>query len=179
MIRITSQRLEFRELRPEDVAPAYIAWLNDPEINRFLETRFNPQDEASIRAFVAAQAASPDAFLLRIGLRECGTHIGNVKLGPINRHHASAQISLLIGSRAHHGQGYATEAIRAVTEWGFGAHGLARIEAGCYADNLGSLRAFLKVGYTVEGFRRGAVITTNGTRSGAFWFARLAEDPAP
>lgn len=179
MMRITSQRLEFRELRPEDVTPAYVAWLNDPEINRFLETRFVPQDMGSIRAFVAAQAANSDAFLLRIALHDCGTHIGNIKLGPINRHHASAQISLLIGSRAHHGQGYATEAIRAVTEWGFDAHGLARIEAGCYADNLGSLRAFLKAGYTVEGFRRAAVITTDDTRSGVFWFARLAEDPTP
>lgn len=179
MIRFTSQRLDYRELQAEDVSADYTAWLNDTDINRFLETRFSPQDEASIRAFVTAQAATPDAFLLRIGLRNCDTHIGNIKLGPISHAHASAEISLLIGSRAHHGKGYATEAIRAVTEWGFAAHGLARIEAGCYADNLGSLRAFLKVGYTVEGFRRAAVITADGTRSGTFWFARLAGDPAP
>jgi RimJ/RimL family protein N-acetyltransferase len=179
MMGFTSQRLHFRELRPEDVSADYTAWLNDPEINRFLETRFSPQDETSIRAFVASQAASPDAFLLRVGLRDCETHIGNIKLGPINRSHASAQISLLIGSRSHHGQGYATEAINAVTAWGFAEHGLARIEAGCYAENLGSLRAFLKAGYTVEGFRRAAVITTSNTRSGAFWFARLVDDLVP
>ena len=178
MMRFSSQRLEFRELQPDDVSTDYIAWLNDPEINRFLETRFDPQDEASIRGFVTAQAASADAFLLRIGLRGSDTHIGNIKLGPINRCHDRAQISLLIGSRAHHGQGYATEAICAVTRWGFRTHELARIEGGCYADNLASLRAFLKAGYNVEGFCRDAVISATGERQGTFWFARLASDSA-
>lgn len=178
MTRLLSSRLRFRTLRPEDVSAAYIGWLNDPAINQYLETRFTPQDQSTVRAFVAAQAASPDAFLFRIALADCDTHIGNIKLGPINRAHASAQISLLIGSTAHHGQGYATEAITAITDWGFQAQNLARIEGGCYADNLGSLRAFLKAGYSVEGFRRAAVLAASGARQGTFWFARLAGESA-
>ena len=178
MTLFASQRLQFRELRPDDVRPAYIGWLNDPAINRYLETRFSPQDAESVHDFVTAQAVTPHTFLLRIGETESGSHIGNIKLGPINRNHSSAQISLLIGARDMHGKGYATEAIRAVTKWGFSEHGLMRIEAGCYADNLGSLRAFLKAGYSVEGFMRSAVNTTGNARSGVFWFARLAGDPA-
>ena len=176
MINITTPRLRLRDLRPEDVTPDYVGWLNDPAINRHLETRFTDQREDSVRDFVAEQRANPDVFLLRMALAQDDTHIGNIKLGPINRHHASAQISLLIGDRAFQGQGLATEAIRAVSEWGFATLALARIEGGCYADNLGSLRAFLKSGYTVEGFRRAAVVAVDGTRQGAFWFARLAVD---
>lgn len=179
MLSFTSPRLEFRELRPEDVSAAYVGWLNDPVINQYLETRFAPQDEESVRAFVAAQLASPDSILLRITRLEDDRHIGNIKLGPINRHHASAQLSLLIGEQTLHRQGFATEAIARVSRWGIETQGLHRIEAGCYADNLGSLRAFLKAGYAVEGFRRAAVVTANGARSGTFWCARLAGDPAP
>jgi len=178
VIAFASARLRFRELHPEDVSEDYVGWLNDPAINQFLETRFALQDENSVRAFVAAQLANTDAFLFRIAVAACDTHIGNIKLGPINRHHNSAQISLLIGARAHQRQGYATEAIATVSAWGFAAQALARIEGGCYADNLGSLRAFLKCGYTVEGFRREAVISADGARQGAFWFARLASDSA-
>lgn len=178
MTLFTSQRLQFRELRPEDVGPAYIGWLNDPAINCYLETRFSVQDADSMRTFVKTQAANPDTFLLRIEQTETGTHIGNIKLGPFNRNHSNAHISLLIGERDMQGKGYATEAIRAVTQWGFSKHGLMRIEAGCYADNLGSLRAFLKAGYTVEGFMRSAVNMTGNERSGVFWFARLVGDPA-
>lgn len=178
MICFSSRRLSFRELRPEDVSLAYVRWLNDPAINRYLEIRFAPQDANSVRAFVSAQLGSRDSFLFRIALAESDTHIGNIKLGPINHHHKSAQISLLIGEQAHHGQGYGAEAIEAVTKWGFSEQDLARIEGGCYADNLGSLRAFLKSKYTVEGFRRDAVVAASGERQGAFWFARVAGEKA-
>jgi ribosomal-protein-alanine N-acetyltransferase len=176
VIILTTPRLRLRDLRPEDVTPDYVGWLNDPAINRHLETRFTDQHEDSVRDFVVAQRANPDVFLLRIALERNDIHIGNIKLGPINRYHARAQISLLIGDRAYHGQGLATEAISAVSDWGFAAQALARIEGGCYADNLGSLRAFLKSGYTVEGFRRAAVVAADGARQGSFWFARLADD---
>jgi len=150
--------------------------MNNPQINRYLETRFAHQDAASVREFVASQAANPDAFLLRIAEAKDDLHIGNIKLGPFNRHHKSAQISLLIGETSKHRLGYATEAIARVTRWGFEDCGLHRIEGGCYAANLGSLRAFLKADYTVEGFRRDAIVTASGERSGAFWFAKLASD---
>jgi len=32
--------IELFVLRPDDVTDAYVRWLNDPEINRFLESRF-------------------------------------------------------------------------------------------------------------------------------------------
>ena len=32
-----------RELEKKDASENYIAWLNDPEINQFLETRFLPE----------------------------------------------------------------------------------------------------------------------------------------
>ena len=177
MTPFASERLQFRELLPEDVSDAYVGWMNDPLINQYLETRFSRQDHDSVCDFVAAQLASPDAFLLRISLAKNDQHIGNIKLGPINHQHKSAQISLLVGEKAIHGQGYGTEAIARVTRWGFEECGLARIEGGCYDTNLGSLRAFLKVGYSVEGFRREAVLSAQGRRIGAFWFARLATDP--
>ena len=176
MIAFSSARLRFRELKPDDVTASYISWMNNPAVNEFLETRFVQQNTKTIREFVATQLSSPDAFLLRIALAEDDVHIGNIKLGPVNHHHLSAQISLLIGETALHGQGYATEAIDRVTRWGFEEHGLLRIEGGCYDTNLGSLRAFLKVGYTVEGFRRNAITSAQGARIGAFWFARLASD---
>lgn len=176
MISFSSERLRFRELHPEDISTTYINWMNDPSITQYLETRFVRQNACSIREFVTSQLARPDAFLIRIALAEDDSHIGNIKLGPINHDHKSAHISLLIGDRAHHGHGYGSEAIARVSRWGFEECGLYRIEGGCYAENLGSLRAFLKSGYVVEGFRRDAVISSGGGRQGGFWFARLATD---
>lgn len=177
MITLTSAQLTYRELQPEDISARYIGWLNNPEVNKYLETRFATQDEASVRAFVTAQKEDPDSTLFRIGLAEDDTHIGNIKLGPINRLHKTGQISLIIGEQAQYGKGYAREAISEVTRWGLSDLGLARVECGCYEDNLGSLRMLLRSGYVVEGFRRNAVIGADGKRQGLFLLARLAGDP--
>lgn len=176
MLSLTTRRLRLRELQPEDLSSDYVNWLNDPAVNAFLETRFVRQDDVSVREFVRTQLADQESILFRMSLADTDRHIGNIKLGPISRHHHSAQLSLFIGETSLHGQGYATEAISAVTDWAFGALGLKRVEAGCYSENLGSLRAFLKAGYTVEGFRRASHVTADGRRCGSFWFARLAED---
>jgi RimJ/RimL family protein N-acetyltransferase len=56
----------------------------------------------------------------------------------------------MIGDRAAWGHGYASEAIKAVTIFGFTSLGLVKITAGCYADNAGSVRAFCKAGFAVE-----------------------------
>lgn len=47
--------------------------------------------------------------------------------------------------------GYATEALKAVTEFGFGKLKLHRIEAGCAVDNIGSIKVLEKAGMTREG----------------------------
>ncbi len=170
-----SPRLRCRILGEEDVSAEYVAWLNDPRVNRFLETRHEAQTLAGCRAFVAKVAADPASHLFGMFLKTDGRHLGNIKLGPVNAVHASAQVSLFIGDPACWGQGLATEAVRGITAWGFRELGLAKIAAGCYDANLGSLRAFLKVGYQIEGyFREQAML--DGQRVGVFRIGILPKE---
>lgn len=175
MITLTSDRLLFRTLNKDDVSDRYIAWLNDPEVNRYLETRFSPQTKQSCEDFVSDMERDSNSHLFGIFDKAQNEHIGNIKLGFMNSHHQSAQLSLFIGEKSYWGKGYATEAIRCITQWGFNALDLERIEAGCYDSNLGSLRAFLKVGYSVEGFFRNSVVS-EGRRIGCFWLGILKND---
>ena len=150
-----SRRLTFRELAAADCTPRYLGWLNDPEVNRYLETRFTAQSLESIRAFVAGVNGRPDEHLLGMFLRADGVHIGNIKVGPVKPNHALADISLFIGERGCWGQGYATEAIVAASRHDFAALGVRKLSAGIYAPNIGSTRAFLKAGYREESRRPG------------------------
>ena len=175
MTTIFSERLLFRTLGTEDVVGSYLGWLNDPEVNRFLETRFTPQTLETCRKFVSDMENDPCSHLFGIFDKETLEHIGNIKLGFINTNHQSGQLSLFIGQKSRWGQGYATESIRNITQWGFEALGLVRIEAGCYDTNMGSLRAFLKVGYSVEGFFRNSVVF-EGRRIGVFRLGVLRND---
>lgn len=152
--RIEGDRLYLRDVRPEDVTERYLAWMNDPDVTRYLETRFGTHTMESLRAFVDDRQRDPATLFLAIIRRDTGEHIGNIKLGPINLHHEVADIGLIVGERSAWGQGFATEAIAALTRYAFETLRLRRLTAGAYAPNIGSVRAFEKAGYRREGLRR-------------------------
>ena len=50
------------------------------------------------------------------------------------------------------GKGYATEAIQLTSEYAFNYLKLLKLNAVCYESNVGSILAFLKASYTIEGY---------------------------
>jgi RimJ/RimL family protein N-acetyltransferase len=172
---VTSNRLIFRILTKEDVSQRYVGWLNDPEVNQFLETRFLEQSLETCVQFVTQMQSDSSSFLFGIFNKETNMHIGNIKLGFINSRHSIGQLSLFIGEKSEWGKGFATESIQTITQWGFNELDLERVEAGCYDNNMGSLRAFLKAGYAVEGFFKSSVVFKN-KRIGSFWLGITKND---
>lgn len=140
-------------LAPEHVTDSYVCWLNDPEINRYLESRFVTHTAESTRAFVASVLASPNNLFLGIWSQQLARHVGNIKLGPIDPHHETGDIGILIGDKAAWGKGLATAAIKAVCAIATTHLKLRKLTAGCYASNAGSRKAFEKAGFLVEGVR--------------------------
>lgn len=171
-LKIDGERISLRILTPEMVSDAYVGWLNDPRVNRFLETRFVPQTHETCNRFVEAMYLNQSEYLFGIFLKTNDQHIGNIKLGSINWHHLNGQISLFIGEISQWGKGYATDAIHTISKWGYSQIGLQKLEAGCYDENIASLKAFLRVGFQVEGFFRQRIID-QGRRHGSFWLGAL------
>ena len=153
--RLDAERLYLRPLARGDCTPRYVAWLNDPQVNRFLETRYATQDLKAVEEFVEAVNHRGNEHLFGIFLQAGERHIGNIKVGPVNAHHRLGEISLFIGERDCWGQGYATDAIRTVSGFAFKSLGVRKLSAGMYAPNVGSYRAFLKAGYKEEARRPG------------------------
>ena len=175
MTQIETDRLYLRPLTEADATQTYADWLNDPEVNQFLETRHSQQTIESCKQFIQQCNQDSNSHLFGVFLKENDLHIGNTKLGFINQRYATGQISLLIGEKTCWGKGLACEIISGLTSYGFEQLHLERIEAGCYEENLASLRAFLKVGYTVEGvFRSHAAI--GDRRTGSFWLGILKHE---
>ena len=148
---LTTERLILRAMTAADASDIYLAWMRDPEVNRFLESRFSvPERKQDLVGFIESVNASPDSLLLGIFLRDDGRHIGNIKIGPVVTQHARSEIGYLIGDRAAWGKGYATEAIREICRYGFEEMGLAKITAGAYESNKGSAKALLNAGFVHE-----------------------------
>ena len=153
-IPIYCESIFMRSLQSEDATLVYLGWLSDPAINSHLEVRFSPpQSISDLASFIADANRSSHTLLLGIFLNEDGRHIGTIKLGSVNWHHKTGEFGFLIGDRFQWGKGYASKAISLLAEYAFAQLGLAKLTAGCYANNYGSRRALLKAGFMEEGRR--------------------------
>lgn len=178
MSRLDGERVFLRPLTVADVSEAYVGWMNDPDTNRFLETRWRAHGRAEVEAFVAEKAASPNEHLYGVFLRESGAHVGNLKIGPVDARHGVAPLSYFLGDPAARGRGLATEAVRLAVRLAFARHGVAKLTAGAYAANAASLRVLEKAGFRREGLRRRQVASGTG-RDDLVEFGLLPEDLNP
>ena len=151
---IQSEFIFMRTLQSVDATLDYLGWLSDPAINAHLEVRFSPPKlVGDLADYIAEVNTSTDTLMLGIFLQNVNRHIGNIKLGPIDWNHLVGDIGFLIGDKEHWGKGYVSEAISTLSEYAFAHLGLAKLTAGCYAENEGSRRALIKAGFMEEGRR--------------------------
>ena len=160
---LETQRMILEPLAQRHAAGPYLAWMNEPGVTRYMESRFRGHSREELERFIADANAAESTLLLGMFLKDDGgRHIGNVKLA-IDPPHRRAELGLMIGEPSAWGQGLGTEAIDAVTRHAFAALGMHKVTAGCYGDNAASLRAFLKAGFAQEGVR------PSHYRSGDVW----------
>lgn len=155
---LEGKRIYFREVRESDVNDEYYAWLNDPEVNSYLETRYVVQSKDDIIQYIKKKHSKTNEPFFAICLLDNDRHIGNIKLGPINWIHRKGDISLFIGAKDLWGKGYASEAISLITKYAFKVLGLNKLKAGAYSVNLASIRAFEKCGFVKEGLLKDEVL---------------------
>ena len=151
-MNLETKRLHLREFIETDW-PALLAYQNDP-----LYLRYYPwaeQNEAGAKEFVQMfmeqQVEQPrHKFQLAMILKSEGKLIGNVGIRVNDPEQGEANIGYELGS-AHWGNGYATEAARAIMSFGFESLNLHRVWSWCVAQNIGSARVMEKLGMTREG----------------------------
>lgn len=76
-----------RPVTLSDCTQRYEAWLADPRVNRFLETRWQPQTGQTILEYVRDAITCDNTHLMAIVETSSGRHVGNVKIGPMNPRH--------------------------------------------------------------------------------------------
>jgi ribosomal-protein-alanine N-acetyltransferase len=161
-----------------DCSETYVAWLNDPEVIRYLETRWQPQTMETVVAFVRELLADPSSHLFAIIELPSGRHVGNLKIGPVDARHAYADVSYFIGDRSVWGRGYASQAIGLAAEVGFTRLGLHRLQAGVYEGNVPSARALARAGFREEGRMRRQLRGPDGWEDHV-WYGLLIEEWQP
>jgi RimJ/RimL family protein N-acetyltransferase len=149
-VSLKSYRLYLRPVELSDVNDNYVRWMNDREVNQYMETRFRQQTREDIEMYVASMIQKPNVHFFAILFKKSSRHIGNIKLEVTSPIHRRGELSLFVGEKECWGKGFASEAIRLVRDFGISELGLHKLTAGCYSNNIGSAGAFEKAGFTRE-----------------------------
>ncbi|MEU6159421.1 GNAT family N-acetyltransferase [Streptomyces sp. NPDC047130] len=164
-ISISTERLVLRPLEDADV-PAYTEMLNDEQVVAWTSVP-HPYDEAHARRWIGQDA--PAERTEGRGIVLAVTEFLTQRLvGTLHLHHTdwrirSTELSYVIAPWAR-GEGYATEAARACTQWLFRDQKFERVELRTAADNAAAQQVAQKIGCVSEGVLRGA------------WIARAKDD---
>lgn len=153
-ILIEGNRVHLCEIQLSDANRSYCKWMNDPKVNKYLESRFEKWSIKKLKDYVGEVKKNPSYVFLAVIEKGKNKHIGNIKIGPINRTHKFADVGIIIGEKSFWGKGFAAEAIKLVIDYSFNKLRLNKLTAGAYNNNIGSIRAFQKAGFLVEGVRK-------------------------
>ncbi|MCX6011939.1 MAG: GNAT family protein, partial [Chloroflexi bacterium] len=124
-------------------------WLNDPTVNQFLETGGDYTIE-KLNNYLS-DIEKKEILFWGIHIKENDTHIGNIKIDPVNFKHGIAEYGIMLGRKTEWGKGYAKEATNTIIEFCFRQLRLRKITLGVVADNYVAYNLYQKVGFEIEG----------------------------
>jgi sulfate adenylyltransferase large subunit len=151
-ILLTTERLILRDFVEDDWRAVH-EYDTDPEVVRYMP--WGPNTEQQTKEFIAGAIRQQEEmprrqYELAVVLRDTNRLIGACGLRLSRPDHHGGDIGYSF-NRQFWGQGYATEAARAIIRFGFEQCGLHRIFATCDAQNVASGRVLEKLGMRREG----------------------------
>ncbi len=146
---IETKRLILKPLSLEHLSQDYVDWLNDPDVNKYLESGGNYTLEM-LKDFLT-EVEKKDIYFWAIHSKENNLHIGNNKMDPINLKHGLAEYGIMMGRKSEWGKGYAYEVSEAVIGYCFEKLNIRKITCGIVDDNASSLKLVERLGFEVEG----------------------------
>jgi len=172
---LEGEQVILRPLRRTDLTERYLGWLNDPKVNKYLETGIFPQTDEALEEFYQGVALSHDNVVLAIADRQTGLHLGNVRLGPIHWVHRRATLGILIGESDRWNSGVGMEATQMILEYAFHRLGLHRIGLGVFAEHKAAIHVYEKCGFRQEGVFRQDLFH-EGRFKDRLWYGLLREE---
>ncbi|HEY8948011.1 MAG TPA: GNAT family N-acetyltransferase [Rhizomicrobium sp.] len=169
---LMTPRLTLRPLEKRDV-DAVFAMMRDDETMRFWDwPAFRERDV--VEDIVSAQLSdvtAGTAMYWAVSLEPGAQAIGSCDLSDIDRHHKRAEVGFLF-SRAWWGNGYAREAMTAITGFAFEDLKMDRLWARFHTGNAASQRLLERLGFSREGTLRGHIVR-DGLRRDCEIYARM------
>jgi len=151
---IRGERVWLRPIEPADIV-ADSAMAGDSEVGHFMGAK-TPMSRAAAERFSTeilsqiGETGYPYAICL-LGEEQS---IGTVFLRDVDKVNGSGVVGIFLGDRRYLGQGYGTDALNALVDFGFGELRLERIELEVFDFNARAIRSYVKAGFQTDAVLR-------------------------
>ncbi|MBT8226022.1 MAG: GNAT family N-acetyltransferase [Dactylosporangium sp.] len=176
-VNLVGKRVVLREFREGDGDDLY-AINGDERVTTWLsfDRRTREQTRTALAGILErAQHEARTEYYLALSRPAVDRVIGGVRLGLAGVNAAKLGYSV---HADHWGQGYATDAVRAMVVFGFRTLGLHRISAAIGPDNAPSVAVVKRLGFQYEGRLRDHVYTNGAWRDSLLYSLLDHECPA-
>ncbi|MCA9944931.1 MAG: GNAT family N-acetyltransferase [Anaerolineales bacterium] len=170
-----TERLVLRRTLLTD-APAVFIFRSDPYVQRFNGPVF--VDVAEAEALIHElndEYFNKSGICWGVTLKNENKVIGLFGIHHWNKYHRRAEVGYDL-NQSYWGQGIASEALRAILQFGFEQMNLNRIYAGTIAENHESVQLLEAIGFEREGTRRGFSWEDDGTFHDSAMFGLLRDE---
>jgi ribosomal-protein-alanine N-acetyltransferase len=150
IIDLASKNFYLKKLTLNHATEEYVGWLNDKEVNEFLEVRYSVQDLSSVKDFIRNSESDNSRYMFGIFSKETNKHIGNGSVLMINYAHQTFDIGYLIGNKSFWGSSAGFEACLLLLSFGFNILGLRKCFSGVYSNHVKSRFMMRKIGFIHE-----------------------------
>jgi ribosomal-protein-alanine N-acetyltransferase len=151
---LETERLVLRPWRPEKDAPAVFAYASLPEVTKYMifdtHASVNDAHEYLERCKTSAEHS------YGVTIKGNDTPIGGCGIAPVPQH-SKGELGYVLHPN-YWGNGYATEIVRRLIQYGFENLSLNKVFARADARNPASTRVMLKSGMSIEGTLRQDII---------------------
>lgn len=176
-VMLKTERLNIRELTLADIENVHILH-SLPETDEF-NTLGIPENiqatEIIVNEWLELQKQSPgNSYVFSIDKNDSNEFIGLIAIILGMAKYKTAEVWFKT-HKDHWRQGYTTEALKRVLEFGFVDLKLHRIEAGCATDNIASGKTLEKAGFKKEGMKR-KKLPIRGVWMDNYFYGILEED---
>lgn len=169
------ERVRLTALRSDDTQ-TLARWYEDGEFARLFDSNpAYPKSETALARWLDNVERDKDAFAFAIRLLYSDDLIGYVDLDGVQWANRAGWLAIGIGSSAHRGKGYGTEAMRLMLRFAFHELNLHRVQLTVFSYNEAAMRLYERLGFQREGVYR-EFLLRGGQRYDMILYGLLAHE---
>ncbi len=148
---IEGDKVILRRLLLSDITAEYLAWLNDDDVTRGLETVPRPYTHEMLEQYIHDVIANENTYMFMVLDKATGKTIGTAKVHNISKKNGTCNLGMMIGDKNYWGKGYGQDTYNTAINFAFNTLGIRKIWEMANADNVASLSMCKKAGFQIEG----------------------------